>query len=130
VLPTYTEAAYVLAQALRAAGRPREAVGALVDLLAGDPYHFDALVLLGVALSDEGRRDDARHAFGRVLKFDPSRADALFQLGGLAAAERRFREAIGFWRRAVEAAPDSPLAQSARDNIDTALDVVHVFQQA
>jgi tetratricopeptide (TPR) repeat protein len=130
VLPTYSEASLLLGHALRAAGRPREAVGALVDLLAGDPYHFDALVLLGQALADDGRPADARQAFTRVLKFDPDRPEALFQLGVLAAAERRFREAIGLWRRVVEAAPAGPLAAAARENIDTALDVVHVFQNA
>jgi cytochrome c-type biogenesis protein CcmH/NrfG len=79
---------------------------------------------------DDRRPNDARQAFARVLKFDPARADALFNLGVLAAADRRFREAIGLWRRTVEAAPDSPLAAAARGNIDTALDVVTVFQNA
>jgi hypothetical protein len=47
-----------------------------------------------------------------------------------AAAERRFREAIEHWRRAVDADPDGPYAEPARDNIHTALEIAHVFQTA
>jgi cellulose synthase operon protein C len=101
-----------------------------VELLAGDPYHFDALLLLGQVLMDEGRRADARTAFARILRFDAGRADALFHLGVVAAAERRFREAIEHWRRAVDADPAGPYAGPARENIDTALDIAHVFQTA
>ena len=56
VLPTYSEAAFLLALAHRRAGRFGESIGALVDLLAGDPYHFEALVLLGQVLADDGRK--------------------------------------------------------------------------
>jgi len=48
----------------------------------------------------------------------------------VAAAERRFREAIEHWRRAVEHDPDGAYAEAARDNIATALDLAHVFQTA
>ena len=81
-------------------------------------------------LLDEGRRADARTAFARILRFDPGRADALFHLGVVAAAERRFREAIEHWRRVVDIDPDGPWAIPARDNIHTALDIAHVFQTA
>ncbi|HEX5724042.1 MAG TPA: tetratricopeptide repeat protein, partial [Longimicrobiaceae bacterium] len=127
VLPTYAEAAELLATACRGAGRPREAVEVLVDLLTGDPYHLDGLVLLGQALRDDGRRADARQALGRALRFDPDRADALFHLGVVAADDRHFREAIEYWKRAVDADPEGPFAQPARDNIGTALDLAHVF---
>ena len=130
VLPSYADGAMLLAQALRAGGKPGEAVETLVDLLAGDPYHFDALLLLGQALMDEGRRSDARTAFTRVLRFDPGRAEALFHQGVVAAAERRFREAIEHWRRAVEADPQGPYSGPARENVDMALDLAHVFQTA
>jgi tetratricopeptide (TPR) repeat protein len=123
VLPTYADGAELLARALRAAKQYGEAVEVLVDVLAGDPYHLDALVLLGEVLLDEGRRADARMAFLRVLKFDADRAEAHFHLGVAAAAERRFREAIEHWRRAVECDADGALAEAARDNIATALDL-------
>ena len=130
VVPSYTVGGVVLGPAVRAGGRAREAVEALVDLLAGDPYHFDALLLLGQVLLDDGRRGDARTAFARILRFDPNRADASFHLGVVAAAERRFREAIEHWRQAVEADPEGPYAAPARDNIHTALDIASVFQTA
>ena len=62
-----------------------------------------------------------------MLRFDPDRADAHFHLGGLAAAERRFREAIEHWRRAVEGDPAGPFAEPARQNVATALDMARVF---
>jgi cytochrome c-type biogenesis protein CcmH/NrfG len=102
-------------------------VDALVDLLAGDPYHLDALVLLGQVLNDQGRADDARRALGRAVRLDRDRADAHFHLGVVAAGERRFREAVAHWRDAIDAAPEGPLAGPARENISTALDVARLF---
>jgi tetratricopeptide (TPR) repeat protein len=127
VLPTYGDAAYLLAVAQRRAGVPGEAMATLIDLLEGDPYHLDGLVLLGQVLNDQGRRDDARRALQRVLRLNRDRADAHFHLGVVASEERRFRDAVAHWRDAIDLQPDGPFVPAARENISMALDVARLF---
>ncbi len=121
LMPTYADANLVLAELLNRQGRSRETINLLAAFLETEPYNLEALVLLGEALLAEGRRRDAEQALVQVLRFDPQRSSALFRLGELTAESGRYREALGYWRRLIEAAPDSEYAARARVQARVAL---------
>ena len=75
-LPSHGEAAFALADLERNAGRIKNAIAVIVDLLSVDPYHLEALVKLGKLLVETGRPDQAQLAFRRVLRFDPGHEGA------------------------------------------------------
>jgi tetratricopeptide (TPR) repeat protein len=127
LMPTYADGALALAELLSRQGRGREAVNALVTFLETEPYNLDALALLGEALIAEGMRRDAEQALVRVLRFDPERPAVLFRLGELTAESGRYREALGYWRRLIEAAPDSEYAARARVQARVALGMGSAF---
>jgi tetratricopeptide (TPR) repeat protein len=126
-VPTYAEATLELAGLKRLTGRPRDAVGLLVDLLQSDPYNFEALIALGETLLTMGRTADANTAFTRVRRFDPSHVGAIFYDGVLAAGEKRFREAIASWQRVIDLEPAGEFARRARREMRTAQDLLLVF---
>jgi cytochrome c-type biogenesis protein CcmH/NrfG len=126
-LPSYVDAAMLLAEAEWRSGEAAEATVRLADMLADDPYNLEGLLLLGRILLDRSRTGDARQAFQRVLRFDPDRIEPRYHLGVAAGEERRFREAIRWWRDLVERAPDHELADRARRNIETAVSLARVF---
>jgi tetratricopeptide (TPR) repeat protein len=86
------------------------------------------LALLGDALFAEGKRRDAEQAFVRVLRFDPQRPLVLFRLGELTAESGRYREALGYWRRLIELAPESEYAARARVQARVALGAGSAFE--
>ena len=92
-----------------------------------EPFNLDALSRLGEALAKEGRRKDAEAALQRVLRFDPNRASALFCLGGLCSESGRYREALDYWRRLLDVAPDSEYADRARVQARVAQGMDRVF---
>jgi Tfp pilus assembly protein PilF len=101
--------------ALRARqGDRRGARRLLVDVLATDPLHLDALAALGALLVDESRVADARVAVERVLRFDGEHALALALDGELLARVGDLPNATARWRRAVELEPASEGAARAR----------------
>ena len=116
-----------MASLKRVTGRPREAVGLLVDLLQADPYNFEALIALGETLLTMGRTDDARTAFTRVRRFDPTHAGAIFYEGVLAAGEKRYRDAVASWQRVIDLEPAGEFAKRARREMRTAQDLLLVF---
>ena len=126
-VPTYGEATLALASLRRQMGRPNEALPLLIDLLAGGPYHFGALIALGETLLDAGRKPDAVTAFARVLRFDPSHVGALYHEGALLAEQHRFREAITRWKSVIDIDPGSTYAKKARREIRTATDLQRIF---
>ncbi len=99
----------------------------LVELLERDAYNFEALIALGETLLALGRREDAAYAFQRVLRFEPRHAGALYQTGLLLAAEKRWREAIVCWERAIDAEPAGDYARQARREMRSAQDLLTVF---
>jgi tetratricopeptide (TPR) repeat protein len=128
LMPTYADGALVLSDLLNRQGRGREAVNLLVGFLETEPYNLDALVLLSEALLAEGKRRDAEQALVRVVRFDPERPAALFRLGELTAESGRYRDALGYWRRLIEAAPDSEYAARARVQARVALGMGSAFE--
>jgi tetratricopeptide (TPR) repeat protein len=55
------------------------------------------------------------------LRFEPDRSSVLFRVGELAAESGRYREALDYWRRLIEVAPDSEWAERARVQARVAL---------
>lgn len=126
-VPTYAEATLELATLLRLTGRQQAAVELLVDLLARDPYSFDALIALGETLMELGSIADAGTAFGRVLAFDPDHAGGIFYDGMLLAQQKRYRQAMARWERVVELEPAGEYARRARREMRSAEELLTVF---
>jgi len=74
----------------------QEAAKSLFDL--PQPHY-----IVGLAARAQGRTDDAAVAFRRVLQLDPADAGSRINLGQIALQERRYDEAIRFFREAVAA---------------------------
>jgi tetratricopeptide (TPR) repeat protein len=128
-VPTYADATLALARLRRIAGRPAEALTLLVDLLAGDAYHFEALVALGETLQQLGRHRDAATAFGRVLRFQPDHVTALYHEGRWLADQRRFDEALERWERVIALDPAGEFARLAKRDVRTAQDMRAIFSR-
>jgi tetratricopeptide (TPR) repeat protein len=82
--PDYEETFFNLAQALAAAGRPREAADAFARALAKHPDDVDARLGLGRSLVALDLPDGAQAEFAAVLRLDPASAEAHYELGMLA----------------------------------------------
>jgi tetratricopeptide (TPR) repeat protein len=126
-VPTYTEAALSLARLRRDTGRAVEAIPLLVDLLQRDLTNLDALYALAETLWVLGRTDDAAYAVERILRFEPAHVGAWYLTGAMAAAQQRFRTAIGAWQRVIELEPAGELARQARREMRTAQDLQHIM---
>lgn len=86
IVQTDTQNLYRSAVADRLAGRTREALPKLEQVLAARPDDVDARLNLGLVLLTLGRVDEAEAAFRRVVEQSPDYADAWI---GLAQVERR-----------------------------------------
>ncbi len=126
-VPTYTEAILELSALRRLAGRPRDALALLVELLVRDPYNFDGLLSLGETLMEIGRPVDAANAFHRILTFDGDHVGALYYDGVLLAEQKRYREAVAQWTRVSDLEPAGEFARRARRDARTADDLLTVF---
>lgn len=126
-VPTYVEATLELSALRRLAGRHKDALSLLVELLQRDPYSFDGLIALGETLLELGRRADATTAFHRVLTFDPDHVGAIFYDGVLLAEQKRYRDAIARWARVTDLEPAGEYARRARREARTAGDLLTVF---
>ena len=96
--------------------RRDEAERALSDALALDPGLQEARLRLGQLLVDRGRLVQAESLLDQVEAHaadDRQRYLARLFLGRLAAARGRVDDAVGFYRRALEAWPDSQAARLA-----------------
>ena len=79
----------------------REIVAARADLRDTPQPDY----LLGLIARGTGRTDDALQAFTRVERMDPDDTGTAINLGQLYRQERKYKEAIGAFRRAMERAP-------------------------
>src|SRR5690606_22611187 len=112
ILPGYADAARLVADAERGAGRHGSAIAVLAELLEEDAYHLPSILYLGQLLLHEGRYADAGIAFRRVLRLDPYSAEAWQSLSRAYAAEGRLSEAAACSAQA-EAVRGSPLDVAA-----------------
>lgn len=92
--------------ALRALGRPMEALEALLDALSIDPGHARARLELALALRDSGRHEEARTLYGLLLRDSAAPAEAWHDLALFLLTEGHRAAAETCLRRAVAMAPD------------------------
>ena len=117
--PGDAQAMASLANLLATEGDLSEAVDWYERALALDPGNARIRLDFATSLSGAGNRPDAELQFRRVLELDPSSVEASFYLAELYREWQpaRNEEAIGLYRRVVEAAPDSYLAGRAREEL-------------
>lgn len=107
--PAQAHAEALLAWALVRLGRTTEALPLLEGILAREPEHGLALANLGYACYREGRFAEAVEHLTRVLRNPQNRTAALYAnlYLGVAHAEREmYRDARGFFQRALELGPN------------------------
>jgi len=95
------EASLNQAQALLLSGRPADAAALCRRVLATAPQNPGAHGLLALALADMGQPDAAAHA-ETALSYNPNSVPAHCALGFVHFRDRRPREALHHFRRAVE----------------------------
>jgi arylsulfatase A-like enzyme/tetratricopeptide (TPR) repeat protein len=100
----------VLAESLRLADRPEEALVALDRAAAVDPRAPEPALLRGRALRAMGRSDEAGAAFRRALALDPGNAEARRGLGELALERGAVDEAASLLEANVAADPTDAVA--------------------
>ena len=87
-----------LAFTLHRAGDPTEARPAFEFALAIDPSSSRGWIGLALAANQLDDKRDAERAFCGALKADPRNLDAAFGLGLLCFEQRRYPEAVKYWR--------------------------------
>ncbi len=104
--PDYALAYGNLGFALRAVGRPAEAVVPLERAVDLDPDHAEAHNNLGLALFEADRLRDAVETFRQALRLQPDYAEASHNLGEALIRDGRTAAAIAQYRELVQAAPE------------------------
>lgn len=66
----------------------------------------EAWVGLAYLYSDRGDLEKAAEAYAQVLKVDPKDADAAFRAGNVLWRLKRYPEAVGYYRKALNLRPD------------------------
>ncbi len=104
------QAHYALGDALRLAGRTREAGEVYTRVLELQPHHGDARLNLGIVLAEQGEAERARGLWLEVLREDPKACAAHNNLGALALRSGELESAIAAWQASLRACPDDLLA--------------------
>lgn len=105
ITPTHGKALAGRGAALRALGRPREALLSLLEALNRDPAQQDARLELALALRETGRRNEARTLYGLLLRAPDAPPQAWHDLALLCQSEGHHMAAEIALRRAVAMAP-------------------------
>ncbi len=105
------------AHALRAAGRPGDAVGEYVVAIGLVGEKRSLLRGLGGALYEMGRVDEARGVFARSLALAPGDAETLNDLAVCLAAQGRLADAEAAARQALASDPRLALAHLTLGNV-------------
>ncbi|MGH9649485.1 MAG: TIGR03032 family protein, partial [Terriglobales bacterium] len=87
-------------------GRLRETIAAYRQCLALDPIFPNARYNLGVALGDAEDYAEGFTSMQLAAEAEPERAEIWNSMGYLACQERRPREAVSYYQRAIELQPD------------------------
>jgi hypothetical protein len=104
--------------ALKAQGKPAEAVAACREALRLQPDYYPAHNNLGLALGAQGKVAEAVAAYREALRLQPDSPQAHFNLGGALRGEGRFREALASLRKGHELGTRRPGWPSARTAAD------------
>jgi tetratricopeptide (TPR) repeat protein len=95
-------------QILRDAGRPQEAIEVFTSGLQELPDNADLLYARAMTAEKIGQYDMMEKDLKQILSRDPDNVDALNALGySLADRTRRYKEAFGYIKRALDLRPDS-----------------------
>lgn len=112
--PYLVPAQLAIAESLVRAGQAGEAVELLTMFGLDHPAKaFDVLEYKAQILQLMQRPDDALAVYGEALQYKPTAISVLLSRGALLEQEGRLREALADLERAVEIAPDDPLAANA-----------------
>jgi tetratricopeptide (TPR) repeat protein len=112
--PYLVPAQLATAESLVRAGEREEAVEHLTAFGFDHPAQaFDVLEYKAQILLLMKRPDDALAVYGEALQYKPTAISVLLSRGALFEQEGRIREALADLERAVEIAPDDPLAANA-----------------
>lgn len=104
--PNHTEALYLLGTLELQLSKPRQALARLKRLAALDPSHIQGQLNLALAFRDLGQVQEAARCYWTVIATTPTQAQAYFGLGELAADRGNVGEALQYWGRAAEVAPE------------------------
>jgi tetratricopeptide (TPR) repeat protein len=101
-------------QILRDAGRPQEALAVFTKGLKELPDNADLLYARAMTAEKMGKYAMMEKDLKQVLARDPDNVDALNALGySLADHTKRYQEALGYIKRALELKPDSYFVQDS-----------------
>ncbi len=103
---------------LAEAGAMWEAVDSFSEALERAPGHIDALLFRATAYRVLGVPDLARDDVDKVLNAAPMQPSALLELGMLHAQAGQLDDARAVWLQVIEASPDSPAADAARQGLE------------
>ncbi len=81
--------------------------------VAQDQKDANAWNMTGALLGKKGKMDEARKRFEKAIEADPKHAEALNNLAQLSMRQRNPQAALGYWARAVRAAPNNPIMRHA-----------------
>ena len=87
-------------------GKLEEAIAAYRQCVALDPTFPNARYNLGVALGDTEDNEEAFATMQAAAEAEPERAEIWNSLGYLACRQRRPRDGVGFYERAIALQPD------------------------
>ncbi len=103
-----------IAESLVRAGEPGQAVEHLTAFGFDHPSQaFEVLEYKAQILQVMKRPAEALAVYGEALQYKPTAISVLLSRGGLLEQEGRIREALADLERAVEIAPDDPMAANA-----------------
>jgi len=112
--PYLVPAQLAIAESLLRADQAPEALELLTMFAVDHPAQaFDVLEYKAQILQLMQRPDDALAVYGEALQYKPTAISVLLSRGALLEQEGRIREALDDLKRAVEIAPDDPLAANA-----------------
>ncbi len=100
-----------LRQARRAVVERRtdEALSLLATLAGEQPQSSEVALWLGHAMRQSGDPAGATRQYLRVLRLDPTNAGALISLGDLQSESGDLRQALDYYKQAIDDAPEFPL---------------------
>jgi protein O-GlcNAc transferase len=106
--PTDPEALFHLGNRLRERGEHQAAIGYYERALERAPHHAGVLNNLGLALEAGGQSERAEACYREVIAAQSQHADALANLGNLLQGQKRHREALLAYEKALVIRRDFP----------------------
>src|SRR6516165_992640 len=105
------------ALALQRGGRLGEAEKKCLQILEGQPNHFDSLHLLGVIYHQRGNHAEAVRQIDVALQINPKAAFAHINRGAALRGLKRLDEALASYDQALALKPDYAMAFYNRGNV-------------